>query len=73
MKNFYVCYDKNLDALEICNNKTINIVKRMTGNYGVEFGFDINDNLISILIPEPDILFGIKPKLLNSFDCNYLT
>lgn len=73
MTNKNLCYDKNLDILEIRDEDFSNIVSTKEGNYGIELHFDINDNLIGMSIPEPDILFGIDTKFFENFICNNFT
>lgn len=73
LKNSYCCYNKNLDVFEIRNEKSGNVVSKKECNYGIEFHFDINMNLVAIIIPEPDILFGIDVKVLQDFACNNFT
>lgn len=64
-------YNENLDIFEIHNGKLRNTISTIQGKYGVELTLDINNEPISILVPEPDRLFGIKSEFLRSFTCNF--
>ena len=73
MLNSNICYNKNLDVFEIRSENFNNVVSTKEGNYGIEFHFDINDNLVGITIPEPDILFGFDTRIFDNFICNNFT
>ena len=70
INNTYCCYNEYIDAFEIRNGQPRGVVKTEEVNYGITFQFDINEELIAIIIPEPDILFGLHATLLKNFNCN---
>lgn len=71
--NAYICYDKNSDMLEIRYKDLGSIVSTKQGKYGIELHFDINDQLVGMSIPEPDMLFGIHTQFLETFICGNFT
>ncbi len=71
--NAYICYDKNSDMFEIRYKDSSNIVSTKQGKYGVELHFDINDQLIGMSVPEPDMLFGANIKFFETFMCSNFT
>lgn len=73
INNMYACYNDVLDVFEIYNGTDNQVVTKIPGSYGIEMGLDINNNPISILIPEPEHLFGLKSQYLRSFSCNNFT
>lgn len=73
LKNSNCCYNKHKDTFEIRNDDSNNVVSKLEVNYGIELHFDINTRLIAIIIPEPDILFGIDTIYLEDFICNNFT
>lgn len=73
INNMYACYNEILDVFEIYNGVNNQVVTKMPGRYGIEMGLDINNDPISILIPEPENLFGFKSEFLKNFSCNYFT
>lgn len=73
IKNTYCCYNEYSDKFEIRNGEPRHVVNTEECNYGIQLQFDINNELIAIIIPEPNILFGIDSILLQAFDCNNFT
>lgn len=73
INNTYCCYNEYLDVFEIRNGVSRDVVSKKECNYGIELHFDINEKLIAIIIPEPNLLFGIDISLLHNFNCNNLT
>lgn len=73
INNSYCCYNEYLDRFEIRSSQPTEVVCKKECNYGIELQFDINMQLIGIIIPEPDILFGINSSFLRNFICNNLT
>lgn len=68
MKNTYnIFIDYEEDTLNIIKSPSKTPVKTFYGKYGIEFGQDINGNVVEIIIPEPDILFGIDIECIESF------
>ena len=64
-------YNEKLDVFEIYSGELRNPVSTIQGKYGIELTLDIDMKPISILIPEPEILLGIKSQYLRSFTCNF--
>lgn len=71
--DFSICYDEHRNVLTIIKNSQKNAVQKIEGKYGIEIWCDINESPISIIIPDPDVLFGIKQKYLFKLVCNNLT
>lgn len=65
-----IFYDRNLDVLELRKCGIHNTVEKKQGNYGVEFHFDIESNLIAIIIPDPSTYWGISKEELVQFTNN---
>ena len=63
--NIFIDYEE--DTLNIIKVPSKNPVSIIEGKYGIELGQDINGNTVSIVIPEPDILFGVDIDILESF------
>lgn len=68
--NASCCYNTFLDTFEIRQAKPKEVVSTQECKYGIELQFDINMKLVGIIIPEPNILFGIDIKYLKDFNCN---
>ena len=66
----YCCYNKYLEALEIRKSEPCAVATTEEYNYGVQLQFDINMNLVGIIIPEPEVLFGVDLKYLREFTCH---
>lgn len=60
-------YDYVNDSLMLIKKEEGDIVRRIEGKYGIEIGLSVNDNPISILIPEPEILMGIDIDYIKQF------
>lgn len=65
--NFTIKYNGERNKLIIVKPKRRKSVKYKDGKYGVQACYDIEDKLIGICIPEPEILFGIDLKDLEKF------
>ena len=65
--NFNIFLDTEEDTLNIIKTPSKNPVTTIEGKYGIEFKLDINGNTVEIIIPEPDILFGVNIKNIESF------
>ena len=65
--NSKVCYDNKTQTLHIVNMNALKGYHKIEGKYGIEAWCDIEGTPKSILIPEADILFGIKSKFLRNF------
>lgn len=63
--NIFIDYEE--DTLNIIKVPSKNPVSIIEGKYGIELGQDINGNTVSIVIPEPDILFGVESEYIESF------
>ena len=63
--NIFIDYEE--DTLNIIKVPSKNPVSIIEGKYGIELGQDINGNTVSIVIPEPDILFGVSIECIESF------
>ena len=55
------------DVLEIIKVPSKPPVEVILGKYGIEFGLDINNNVVKISIPEPEILFGVDIDYISNF------
>ena len=64
---YKIDYNDKTDELTIIKTTNNDIVKTNKGKYGIEYSVDINDDLISIVIPEPSLLFGIKLNQIRNF------
>lgn len=62
--NWNVEYNEELDELIFSKQTDTSIVERRY-SYGIEVGLDIYENIISINIPEPTVLFGVTVKQLK--------
>lgn len=71
--NAYCCYNDKLDVFEIRTNNFNKVISTQEYKYGIEVHFDVNMNPVAIIIPEPDVLFGIDVKILLNFVCNNFT
>lgn len=60
-------YSKDRRKLVILKLNARNTISYKDGKYGVQGCYDIEDNLIGLCIPEPEILFGIDEKDLENF------
>ena len=68
MKNTYnIFIDYEEDTLNFIKTPSKNPVKTIEGKYGIEFHQDINGNTVEIVIPEPEIVFGVKIEDIESF------
>ena len=65
--NFNIFFDYEDDTLNIVKTPSKNPVKTIQGKYGIEFRQDINHTTVEIIIPEPDILFGVTMEDIESF------
>lgn len=70
MENNGVFYDQFLDVFELRKCGMHNVVDKKEGNYGIEFHYDINANLVAIIIPDPSTLWGIDKDTLVQFTNN---
>ena len=64
---YEIFIDYEDDTLEIIKTPSKTPIQRIEGKYGIVFCQDINDNTVKIIIPEPEILFGIPIEYLQSF------
>ena len=71
--NFDICYNEQTNVLTIVKNNQRNAIHKIEGKYGIEIWCDINETPISIIIPDPDVLFGINQKYFFKLVCNSLT
>ena len=63
--NIFINYeDKTLEMIKTPSRVPVNVV---TGKYGIEFHQDINNHTVKIVIPEPEILFGVSIENIQSF------
>jgi hypothetical protein len=62
--NWNIEYNEEFDELRFIKNVDTTIVERRY-SYGIEVGLDIYENIISIIIPEPTVLFGVTVKQLK--------
>lgn len=68
MKNIYNMFiDYEEDELIILKTPSRSPVQVITGKYGIELHVDINEHVVKIVIPEPDILFGVSIDKIESF------
>ena len=68
MKNRYeIYYNYGEDALDIVKTPSRQPVQTVECKYGIIFYLDINSNVVKISIPEPDVLFGVSTKCIESF------
>lgn len=68
MQNFYDIYiNYEEDTFEIVKTPSRQPVQVEDGKYGIEFHKDINGHVVKIVIPEPEILFGVSIEELESF------
>ncbi len=65
--NFNIFLDTEEDTLNIIKTPSKNPVNTIEGKYGIEFKTDINGNTVEIVIPEPEILFGVDIQYIESF------
>ena len=65
--SYSIFFDYEDDMLEIIKVPSKTPVKNIEGKYGIIIGQDINGNTVQILIPEPDIIFGIPIEHIESF------
>lgn len=63
--NIFMDYED--DVLEIIKVPSKPPVEVILGKYGIEFGLDINNNVVKISIPEPEILFGVDIDYISNF------
>lgn len=63
--NIFLDYDD--DTFNIVKTPTRKPVQVIEGKYGIEFHTDINGQVVKIVIPEPDVLFGVNMKYIESF------
>lgn len=61
----YIDYEE--DTLEIVKTPSKKPVQITDGKYGVEFHKDINGHVVKIVIPEPEILFGVPIEDIETF------
>ena len=71
--NFNICYDECRNVLTIVKNTQKHAIQKIEGKYGIEIWCDINETPISIIIPEPDVLFGLNRNYLLKLVCSNLT
>ena len=68
MQNTYSIFiDYEEDTLNFIKTHSKNPVKTIEGKYGIEFHQDINGNTVGIVIPEPEIVFGVRIEDIESF------
>lgn len=68
MQNRYTIFlDYEDDTLNIVKIPSKNAVKILEGKYGIQLKQDINGNTVEIVIPEPEILFGVDIEDIESF------
>ena len=68
MKNTYSIFlDYEEDTLNFIKMPSKNPVKTVLGKYGIELRQDIDGNTVEIVIPEPDIVFGVPIEDIESF------
>lgn len=68
MKNTYnIFIDYEEDTLNFIKIPSKNPVKTIEGKYGIELHQDVNGNTVEIVIPEPEIVFGVKIEDIESF------
>ena len=68
MKNTYTIFlDYEEDTLNFIKTPSKNPVKTITGKYGIQLHQDINGSTVEIVIPEPEIVFGVSLEDIESF------
>ena len=68
MKNAYnIFLDYEEDTLNFIKTPSKTPVKTIEGKYGIEFLQDIDGNTVEIIIPEPEIVFGVTIEDIESF------
>ena len=68
MQNAYnIFIDYESDTLNIIKTPSKTPVKTIEGKYGIEFHQDIDGNTVEIVIPEPEIVFGVCIEDIESF------
>lgn len=68
MQNKYdIIMDYEEDSLVILKTPSRNPVQLTDGKYGVEFHEDIYGHVVKIVIPEPEILFGVPIEIIETF------
>lgn len=65
--NFNIFLDYEDDTLNIIKTPSKTPVKTLSGKYGIELKQDIDGKTVEIIIPEPDILFGVNIEDIESF------
>lgn len=70
---FNICYDEQRNILHIIKNTQKHAIRKIEGKYGIEIWCDINDVPISIIVPDPDVLFGLHRNYLLKLVCSNLT
>lgn len=63
--NIFLDYED--DVLEIIKVPSKTPVKDIEGKYGIIFSQDINGNTVKIMIPEPEIIFGVPIEYIETF------
>ena len=63
--NIFLDYED--DVLEIIKVPSKTPVKNVEGKYGIIFSQDINGNTVKIMIPEPEIIFGVPIEYIETF------
>lgn len=63
--NIFLDYED--DVLEIIKVPSKTPVKNIEGKYGIIFSQDINGNTVKIMIPEPEIIFGVPIEYIETF------
>lgn len=68
MQNTYTIFlDYEEDTLNFIKTPSKNPVKTIEGKYGILLKQDVNGNTVEIVIPEPDIVFGVPMEDIESF------
>lgn len=68
MKNSYnIFIDYEEDTLNLIKTPSKSPVKTIEGKYGIELQQDVNGNTVGIIIPEPEIVFGVRIEDIESF------
>lgn len=63
--NIFLDYED--DTLEIIKVPSKAPVKDIEGKYGIILSQDINGNTVKIVIPEPEIIFGVPIEYIETF------
>lgn len=63
--NIFLDYED--DTLEIIKVPSKTPVKDIEGKYGIILSQDINGNTVKIVIPEPEIIFGVPIEYIETF------